>query len=279
MESYKPQDFSFLTAVRISTTFIAMTLTKPYKRLWRPVKGYNAISLLWEEPGQPKVSLDYLRSDLFVDQQEKQSYLTTTHLIIRDLYELFNYIQPHDNNLNVFSHRIYELLLRTATEFEANCKAILTANGYQAKGNFTIKDYFKIASAAKLSDYIVSFGRWETPHAFKPYELWNGTEYQPLPWYQAYNSVKHNRHNNFSCANLDNLMNAIAGLLCILHAQFGEDMAEVCFEQLTAIPNDQQKVKTSTFVIQAPVFKDKEMYEFIWEDIESNPNPVAEYSF
>lgn len=256
-----------------------MTLTKPYKRLWRPLKGYDAISMLWEEPGQPKVSLDYLRSDLFVNQQEKQSYLTTTHLIIRDLYELFNYIQPHDNNLNVFSHRIYELLLRTATEFEANCKAILTANGYQPQRNLTIKNYFKIASAAKLSDYIVRFGRWETPYAFIPYKAWRRKKYKPLPWYQAYNSVKHNRHKNFSCANLDNLMNAIAGLLCILHAQFGEDMAEVCFEQITEIQKDQHKVETSTFVIQAPIFTDEEMYEFIWENIESNSNPLAEYSF
>lgn len=256
-----------------------MSLTRPYKRLWRPLKGYDANSRLWDELGQPKVSLDYLRSDLFVDQQEKQSYLTTAHLIIRDLYELFNYVQPHYYNRKVFSHRIYELFLRTATEFEANCKEILIANGYKTNSYLNIKDYFKIAGVAKLSKYIVNFGRWEKKGDFKPYKSWSGKEYQPLPWYQAYNSVKHNRHKNFSDANLDNLMNAIAGLLCILHAQFGEDMAEVCFEQLTAIPNDQQKVETSTFVIQAPVFKDKEMYEFIWENIKSNPNPVAEYSF
>ena len=76
-----------------------------------------------------------------------------------------------------------------------------------------------------------------------------------------------------------NLMDAIAGLLCILHAQFGEDMAEVCFEQITAIQKDQQIVDTGTFVIQAPNFSDAEKYDFIWDDIKSNPNAVDNYSF
>lgn len=256
-----------------------MSIAKPYKRLWRPLKGYTALGQNWHVIGQKEPSLKYLESDLFVNQQEKQSYLTTAHLIIRDLYELFNYVQPHDDNLNVYSHRIYELLLRTATEFEANCKAILTDNGYTGRGNLTNTDYFKIASVAKLSDYIVKFGRWESNHDFKPFVTWNGATYAPLSWYQGYNSVKHNRHLNFPQANMANLMDAIAGLLCILHAQFGEDMAEVCFEQITAIQKDQQIVDTGTFIIQTPNFSDTEKYEFIWDDIKSNPNAVDNYSF
>lgn len=256
-----------------------MSIEKPYKRLWRPLKGYTPLSLSWKVIGQSVPSLEYLKSDLFVNQQEKQSYLTTAHLIIRDLYELFNFVQPHDYNLNVYSHRIYELLLRTATEFEANCKAILSDNGYTGRGNLKNTDYFKIASVAKLSDYIVRFGRWESNHDFKPFATWNGTTYAPLSWYQGYNSVKHNRHINFPQANMANLMDAIAGLLCILHAQFGEDMAEVCFEQITAIQKDQQIVDTGTFVIQAPNFSDAEKYDFIWDDIKSNPNAVDNYSF
>ena len=256
-----------------------MSIAKPYKRLWRPLKGYTPLCLSWNIIGQNQASLDYLRSDLFVNQQEKQSYLTTAHLIIRDLYELFNYVQPHDNNLNVFSHRIYELLLRTATEFEANCKAILMANGYAGHGNLTIKDYFKIAPVAKLSDYTVTFGRWESTRDFQPFATWNGATFASMSWYQDYNSVKHNRHLNFSLANLENLMKAIAGVLCLLHAQFGEDMAEVCFEQISAIQPNQQKVDTGTFTINAPSFTDAEQYEFIWDDIKMNPNIVDSYHF
>lgn len=256
-----------------------MSIARPYKRLWRPLKGYTPLSLSWTVIGKNVLSLKYLESDLFVNQQEKQSYLTTAHLIIRDLYELFNYVQPHDDNLNVYSHRIYELLLRTATEFEANCKAILKDNGYTVHGNMTITDYYRIAAVAKLSDYVVTFGRWESNHDFKPFASWNGATYAPLTWYQGYNNVKHDRNLNFSYANLTNLMDAIAGLLCILHAQFGEDMAEVCFEQIMAIQNDQQKVVTGTFVIQAPTFTDADKYEFIWDVLKTDPNPVQKYLF
>jgi len=87
-----------------------MSITKPYHRLWRPVKGY--------EPGDfydndPHPSADYLEDDRFVCQSEMDSFVITAHLIIRDLYELLNYVEPCDANLNTYSHRIYELFLRT----------------------------------------------------------------------------------------------------------------------------------------------------------------------
>ena len=64
--------------------------------------------------------------------------------ILRDLNALYDYIEPSDDNLGVFSHRIYELLLRAATEFEANCKGILKAKGYSKPENeWYVKDYLK----------------------------------------------------------------------------------------------------------------------------------------
>ena len=49
---------------------------------------------------------------------------------MRDLNEIFDFVEPSNDNTSVYSHRIYELLLRAATEFESNCKGILKANGY-----------------------------------------------------------------------------------------------------------------------------------------------------
>lgn len=54
-------------------------------------------------------------------------------LIINDFERLFGYIKPHKENENVFSHRIYELFMRTSTEVESCCKGILVANGNAAK--------------------------------------------------------------------------------------------------------------------------------------------------
>lgn len=259
-----------------------MAIANPFHRIWRPLKGYSWINEMWEED-TPKISLDYLRDDLFANQQEKRSLIITTRLLIHDLYTLFNYVEPNDNNLNVFSHRIYELLLRTATEVESNFKGILKANNYSNNVNLNIcNDYFKLAPVLKLYEYQVIFKRWNSNKVFKPFETWNSDQYNPLSWYQAYNNVKHNRHKNFHEANMGNLMNALAGLLCLLHAQFGEEMANACFEGISAIQNDQYQVNTESFDILAPTFTDTEKYEFVWDTIKQNnqhSDAVINYNF
>ena len=257
---------------------LSMPISKPYHRLWRPVKGYEFAGGWFY--GEPQPTLDFLHDERFICQSEIESLVTTAHLIIRDLYEIFDYVEPHDANLNVFSHRIYELILRTATEFESNCKGILSDNGYsKAPNDMNITDYFKIAAAAKLSEYRVSFNRWSTQHEFRPFAVWGTATYSPLPWYQSYNSVKHNRYTNFQLANFDCLMNLVSGLLCILHAQYGENMDRACFDGNGVSQVLQEEVTTNTFTITAPHFADDDKYDFIWDSIKGDTNPIQNYLF
>lgn len=126
-------------------------------------------------------------------------------------------------------------------------------------------DYYKIETAAKLSGYVVKFVRWPN-REFKPFEAWNGGAYASLPWYQSYNNVKHNRFLYFQEASYENVMNAIAGLLCVLHAQVGENVAATCYEGISAIQNAQDVVKTGTFTINTPFFPETEQYDFVWDN-------------
>ncbi len=256
-----------------------MAIANPYHRIWRPMLGYDWLQKMWEEDN-PVKTLDYLNCNDFADRNEMNSLIHTARLIIRDLYELFNYVEPNDVNLNTYSHRLYELLLRTSTEFEANCKGILDSNGYvkPGGGNLNITDYFKIESATRLSGYEVTFERWPK-HIFKPFEIWNAGMFAPIPWYQRYNHVKHNRFANFQEANLDNVMNAIAGLLCILHAQIGENMDSVCFEGIATQQNDQSQIVNGTFTINAPAFTDAEKYDFVWDNSKGVSVAVQNYAF
>ena len=249
------------------------TLSKPYHRMWRPMKGFTSQFeriLFGKTP-----SIDYLKDDLFADQTEKRSQIISTHLIIKDLYEIFNYVEPCNRNKKVYSHRIYELLLRSCTEVESNMKGILTVNGYSSTTSFTMdKDYFKLGNACQLDKYKIKFKRWKEDVDFIPFSMWNTTTYKSLSWYQGYNDVKHDRYKNFGKANLKNLMNSIAALLCLLHAQYGEDMEEACQLGISAMQNNQLKVDTDTFVLEAPDFAGDE-YEFDWDKIKS----VDKYSF
>ena len=260
----------------------AKKISKPFHRLWRPVRGYDwaAANFIIDNDCSPKATLDYLQDDRFANQDEKKSLFMATRLIIRDLNELFDYIEPDDENLKVHSHRIYELLLRTATEFEANCKGILKANNYSKEEKcWDIKDYFKISRAARLSEYRVIFQRWSTSHEFQPLLAWNPSRRETLLWYDAYNKVKHDRFKEFKSASLENLMNAVAGLLSILHAQYGEDMAEVGFSGIGTTGVREGDVETEMFTIHAPVFPDAEQYDFIWDKIKDDANPVETYLF
>lgn len=253
-----------------------MAVLNPYHRLWRPLVEYDPYSF---NNGAPTPSLGYLEDNRYANQSEIQSLLTTAHLIIRDLYEIFNYVEPNNTNLSTFSHHIYELLLRTATEFESNCRGILIANGYVTTTNMNIRDYFRIASVQRLSEYKVVYDRWVQHYEFRPFETWNTANYSPLPWYQAYNSVKHNRFANFSDASLGNLMSAVSGLLCILHSQFGENMQSVCFSGISKTQSSEDHVITDSFSIITPTYPETEQYGFIWDNIKRNANPIQNFQF
>ena len=259
-----------------------MSIAKPYYRIWRPVKGYDwgKANFPFGDDNEPKPTLDYLYDDRFANQEEKKSLITSTRMILRDLNNLYDYIEPSDDNLSVYSHRIYELLLRTATEFESNCKGILKANGYsKPESDWCIKDYFKISRATRLNEYSLTFGRWASAHEFKPFIEWNPSRREQLTWYDAYNEVKHDRYGNFKKAKLEHLMNALAGLICIMHAQYGEGMSHVGYSELGTNDIHEGTVETPMFTIKAPHFPDDEQYGFIWDNLANIHEPVQKYNF
>lgn len=136
-----------------------------------------------------------------------------------DLIKLFEYVEPAEVNFSCYSFRIHELLVRACIEIEANFKAILRENDYVKSGNWNIQDYQKTEASHFLSEYQIKPPDFlDRSYTFRPYKNWenNGS----LSWYQAYNSSKHDRHNQFQEANFENLLNAICGLFVLIAAQF-----------------------------------------------------------
>lgn len=254
-----------------------MAITKPYYRIWHPMKGYtNSIDAMFDESISDD-NLDYLKDNRFINQKESQSLVTAARLIVIDVHELFTYIEPCDANLSVYSHRIYELLLRTATEFEANCKGILMANQYSHSRNLSIQDYYKINSVSHLSEYIVQIHQWQDIHSWQPLKEWaTGSS---LTWYQAYNHVKHNRYSHFREANLQNLMDAVTSLLCVLFSQMCDEVGAASINGLSIIQNKQEEVTNNTFTITAPTFSDDELYDFDWKVLKTSNQPFDVYTF
>lgn len=169
-----------------------MSVTKPYRRTYRP-------SIQSFYPG------DYITHPKFA--QSPEHYIRAFLLILKDLQDLFDYIEPADTNLDCYSYRIHALLLRTCVEVEANCKAILTENGFTlplkkdgTMQDMTIKHYSKINFTHRLSSYQVKIPNWSGIHNTRtPFLAWANRDKKQrnLAWYTAYNTTKHDRHKKF----------------------------------------------------------------------------------
>lgn len=238
----------------------------PYKRIIRPYHIYQNDIIIGHNFLNRK---DYCN--------ETRQLIHAFHIIHNDYRKLMDYVELHNDNNNTFSHRIYELLLRTCTEFENNCKGILLDNNYSSKNtaNLNIIDYFKINKASRLNEYSVKIKNWFPDSIeIKPFEEWNSSKYSQLFWYKAYNNVKHNRSENFQDANLKNLTYALAGLLIVLTSQFDKNVFTQFQEwSMSSSGNDgYQSSQNSIFSFKYPNWSDSDKVEHIGDELLANEN-------
>lgn len=187
-----------------------MSINRPFRRMCRQfVDGSYADSGRWMYLLHPKYATD------------PRHYVRAFLLLEEDILNLFTYVEPSDLNLNTYSHRIQQLLIRACIEIEANFTAIFLDNQFGGKNKkLTINEYKLINTSHRLSSFKVRIPSWKGDKGVRqPFASWadqNGR----LDWYSAYNKSKHNRHKNFHLANLDALLDAYCGLNVLLSAQF-----------------------------------------------------------
>lgn len=215
--------------------------------------------------------------------QDADMYVRGFLLLQKDLGELFEYIEPSDQNLQCYSFRIHQLLLRACVEVEANCKAILKENGYRKSGNWTMSDYKKINVSHHLSSFDVQLPVWQgEKYIRKPFEMW-GLDGR-LPWYQTYNETKHDRHIGFAKATLDHLIDAICGVVTMLCAQFSTAQFD---NLMTRIPpgglGEFREVIGRYFTVRFPDdWPEEERYDFStgeWHQIKDEDDPFQNFQY
>ena len=209
-------------------------------------------------------------------------YIRAFLLIQQDLQRLFEFIEPADENLPAYSFRTHELLLRACVEVEANCKAILTENGYPRNGDLTMNHYRKLNATHHLSSYEVSLPVWNGQSRIrKPFEAWAaGTR---LPWYDAYNATKHDRYSVFHQASFEQTIDAVAGLLVVLSAQFHTDDFEPVSYLKTRTGDRYDGTEVGIggyFQVRFPTdWPQEERYDFHWQLIMNEPDPFDQLTF
>lgn len=256
-----------------------MPVTKPYKRATRhyTTGGFGTIDK-WQ----------YIADGRFAE--EPLHYIRAFLLIQNDLQELFNYIEPADENLRTYSYRIHALYMRACIEVEANCKAILAENDYpqrnDRRGNpirWNMEDYKKLQATHRLSGHRVTLPIWRggiDTHA--PFASWASGK--KLPWYEAYHATKHDRLKSFERANFGNLIRAVCGLTALMCAQFYPwdfptgDIG-LSIGGYGGPPDGKSVAIGGYFHVKFPTWPKRMRYDFDWEAIKNDPNAFQNLTF
>ncbi|WP_243317293.1 hypothetical protein [Geothrix paludis] len=254
-----------------------MGILQPYHRICRPfLIGNN----YFHHQSFENITVSYFFGPKWAT--DRIDLLRAFALLEKDLLNLFDYIEPADENLATHSMQLHALLLRACNEFEANAKAILRANNYlravQDKTNIT--DYHKIESSSRLSEYTIKLPIWKGRFStFSPFQNWKHNH--SLTWYQSYNNVKHNRSINFLNANLENTLLAIGGVFVILFSQF-HIFAFDPYHTVSSYDEDDGLLShpNSIFHISLPKsWTNDEKYNFDWGEFRYKQEPYANFPF
>jgi hypothetical protein len=191
------------------TTFDELELEpgEYYAGMARPILG--------ESPGRN-------RDQSVAAMSHRASASGQLHALIQQLEQICRVVHPQgESNFKAYGHDIRNVLILACTELESQWKAILGAHHARAENT---THYVKLCKAMKLAEYAVEFPYYPWMPERRPFAGWQqGTI--DLPWYGAYNGVKHNRDSNFPQASLDNAFEALSAFFIMLCAQYGWDFA------------------------------------------------------
>ena len=179
-----------------------------YDGLWRPGLG----------PDEATIS-----SSLNFSFSERRSSELVLLLILERLNDLLLYVEPEPQTLGTYGHKQRELLLLAATEVEAHWKWFLARCGVKPRQRgFSTQDYVRLNTGLFLSDYDVLIPRYPLLAPLSPFLGWSKAKpTQSLPWYAAYNEVKHDRVTKLTSASLEMYLLAVAANIVLFVSRFG----------------------------------------------------------
>ena len=150
-------------------------------------------------------------------------------LLEDDLQEILEYIEPCNENFQTFGPKLAKLLLSAGSEIDVAFKDLIKIRDPKALSahdtNANMNLYRKFAhDNLRREFYAVEIGIARSQYACTPWDTWwdFSEEGDPipkdnaLPWWTAYNNVKHHRTENYNQATLGNVLEAMAALFMLI---------------------------------------------------------------
>ena len=163
-------------------------------------------------------------------------------MLENDCILLRRFVSFRKENLSTCSDEIVKQLLSAASEFDNLCKEITNIKN----GRPTIVDYgkyfFSDSSSFDLKSVEVALRNSDI--ILVPFSKWGNKETDKMPWWNAYNLVKHNRNEYYHLGSLGNLLDAVAALYFLERYHYKQISLSCSNSKLTVfdIPPDQSEL-------------------------------------
>ena len=149
-----------------------------------------------------------------IQTQKIESHWNYLLAIERDLDELSRYVEFDEKNFDCFSIEIARILLVSGAEVDVVCKQLCSVIDRRSKAESIhgFRDKIKPAypSIPQFEVWLPRFGL-----RLHPWDKWKSAHGVPM-WWTAYNKIKHHRDKEYERANLQNALNAVAGLFVMV---------------------------------------------------------------
>jgi hypothetical protein len=130
-----------------------------------------------------------------------------------DMERRARYLEPTHSNFNSHSLELARIIFAAAPEVDVVSKMLCKKINPNSKTGSIDKyreEIFPFYPAIpRINISVPRFGL-----LLNPWEQWS--EGKMPQWWDAYNNVRHHRHTHFAEANLENTLNAVAGLFVLL---------------------------------------------------------------
>lgn len=235
-----------------------MPVSKPYNHIYR--HGSNLVNAAFY--------------DLY-ECPEIQNHISSYEILKRDLRRIFEYVEPVEANVGVFSHRLFELLVRACTDVESLCRLVFSKNGIALGRKANIIRFSDLEGPMQLSDFVVYSRVASSLPDWRPFEFFreSARKKRSPPWYQAYNAAKHNRVGAFFDASLANVLGAVGGVYVLLAAQVGP------FFDTKPVPASGGVRPTRMMIVHRaiPEWSEDERYEYSWSELKAVSEPFQNH--
>lgn len=210
-----------------SSEFITLTKLTPgsgnrYSHIYRPIYISKYDEIYDFNPLQEIPSEQYIDPPI-ENYREYNSYVRQLNLVITCLCDIFKVVEPEKANLKTYGNAFRNVILLACTEVDSLMKTLLLKNGVKRKNDiYNTRDYVQLLKPLQLDGYSLSLLNILGLKEHTPFAGWKDDKTtQSLKWYNAYNSIKHDRIHNFKLANLENAISSVMAFAIILIAEFG----------------------------------------------------------